>query len=413
MEDCILRNLALNSETVSAIARELELQITCTNQPDPGPIDSSPHVVQESAKMLAEATFKWNSQIINNFPVRPRLDRLKSVWRKRLVKRARTYFYFSDETHTLGNHGTDFEQLLFPIHTASIPRLRVHIANQSSSPSHHLPSHPGAHLIILVHGYQGSSYDVRVIRNQGTMRNHQLVVLLLVACLCPDALIFSSSSNESFTDGDLKDMGLRLANEVQEFIDKHSTPFYIISKISFIAHSLGGLIVRSALPFLVRHKSLFNIFVTLSSPHVGITNRLIESGVLFLRLFKKSTVLEQLTLRDAYNLEDCELYRLASLDQIAWFRRVLLVGSNQDRYAPISTSILSEGCEDISQRKLQVKLKDALSKTLFETIDVSFDIPESPTLDNILGRAAHIKFLESPILIELILLYLVDMVDID
>lgn len=230
--------------------------------------------------------------------------------------------------------------------------------------------------------------------------------------MCPDALIFSSSSNEEFTDGDLKEMGFRLSNEILEFIEKHSTSFYIISKISFIAHSLGGLIVRSALPFLSRYKSLFSFFVTLSTPHIGITNRLIEGGVFFLSLFKKSKVLEQLTLRDEYNLEDCELYRLASLDQIAWFKRVVLVGSNQDRYAPTITSILAGNEGDLQPKLLHMRLMEYLSRTTCQTIDVSFDIDESPTLDTLLGRAAHIKFLESPVLIELILLFIIDMIDI-
>jgi len=233
-----------------------------------------------------------------------------------------------------------------------------------------------------------------------------------VACLCPDALILSSSSNEDLTDGDLKEMGVRLANEVIDFVEKHSSSFYIIGKLSFIAHSLGGLIVRSALPLLSRYKGSFNFFVTLSSPHVGITNRLIEGGVMFLSLFKKSKVLEQLTLRDAVNLEDCELYQLASMDELGWFRRVILVGSNQDRYAPTSTSILSDSSDEVPQRRLQMKFRESLSRTACQTMDVSFDIQESPTLDTVLGRAAHIKFLESPVLIELILLLIVDLIEI-
>ena len=117
--------------------------------------------------MLEQATLYWNTHIIANFPLRPRLDRLKSTWRNRLVTRARAYFWFSDRSDSCERDRPDFEQLLFPIRSASVPRLRVRAVSQSSESNQTGLSKPGAHLIILVHGYQGSSYDVRVIRNQG------------------------------------------------------------------------------------------------------------------------------------------------------------------------------------------------------------------------------------------------------
>jgi hypothetical protein len=238
------------------------------------------------------------------------------------------------------------------------------------------------------------------------------MVYSIVACICPSALIFSSSVNEEHTDGRIDEMGFRLANEVRQFVEAHSTSFYIIGRISFLAHSLGGLIVRAALPHMEVYKDKLNFFMTLSTPHVGITNKFIESGVMILNLFKKSQVLEQLTLRDANRAEDCELYRLASMAQLRWFKRVLLVGSNQDRYAPIYSSILSRDNSDSIQMQLQAKVLESLSRTMYHTIDVSFDIQESPTLDTVLGRAAHIKFLESPVLIQLLFLSIIELIDI-
>ncbi len=65
----------------------------------------------------------------------------------------------------------------------------------------------GIHLIVLVHGFQGNSFDMKLIRNNLSM-------------LHPEALILCSSANEENTENDIADMGLRLANEIQTFINE-------------------------------------------------------------------------------------------------------------------------------------------------------------------------------------------------
>ena len=63
----------------------------------------------------------------------------------------------------------------------------------------------GVHLVVLVHGFQGNSLDMRMLRN----------------CLFevkPDMLFLMSRSNEEDTEGDISEMGQLLANEVQEYI---------------------------------------------------------------------------------------------------------------------------------------------------------------------------------------------------
>jgi len=65
-------------------------------------------------------------------------------------------------------------------------------------------------------------------------------------------VILLSISNEDNTDGDIMEMGERLASEVKKFIDSTFTDAEI-SKISFIGHSLGGLIIRAALPHLSQY----------------------------------------------------------------------------------------------------------------------------------------------------------------
>jgi len=57
-----------------------------------------------------------------------------------------------------------------------------------------------------------------------------------------------------------------------------------------VGFSLGGLIVRACLPFLNEYCEKLGIFVTFSSPHLGISeleNNLVKLGVWFLTKMEK------------------------------------------------------------------------------------------------------------------------------
>ena len=70
------------------------------------------------------------------------------------------------------------------------------------------PAHPkknnviGVHLFVMCHGFQGNHGDMRLFRNQ-------------IAMLYPDSVILLSTSNEEQTEGDILEMGERLATEVK------------------------------------------------------------------------------------------------------------------------------------------------------------------------------------------------------
>ena len=224
--------------------------------------------------------------------------------------------------------------------------------------------------------------------------------------------MLSSSANEDQTDGDIESMGMRLSIESREFLTKHSTSFFIINRISFVAHSLGGLIVRAALPLLSEYKERFHMYISLSTPHLGISNKLLEGGILFLQLFKRSEVLDQLTMRDSPSPNDCFITKLCHMEGLDWFRRVLLVGSSQDQYAPLFSSTVDPGNDDDHVVNIARRLLAPLLRTKLVRVDVKFDMSEVTNLDNVIGRAAHIKFLESSVLIQLLFLINSDMIDI-
>jgi triacylglycerol esterase/lipase EstA (alpha/beta hydrolase family) len=96
------------------------------------------------------------------------------------------------------------------------------------------------------------------------------------------------------------EMGERLAHEVKDYIVNACVDVEI-SKISFIGHSLGGLIVRAALPYLAEYSHLFYTYMTLSSPHLGYlssSGKLFDAGFWVIKNWKKSMCLTQLTMTD-------------------------------------------------------------------------------------------------------------------
>ena len=74
-----------------------------------------------------------------------------------------------------------------------------------------------------------------------------------------------------------------------------------LNRISFIGHSLGGLIIRAALPHLSEYQNNMYSFLTLSSPHLGYlynTSSIIDTGInnIFATFLKNYLPLTLLTL---------------------------------------------------------------------------------------------------------------------
>ena len=115
----------------------------------------------------------------------------------------------------------------------------------------------------MVHGLGGRRYDLILIQR-------------VIAYQNPTALFMHSGANQGKTDGDLALMGQALANEVQQFLGESDNES--VTRINFIGYSLGGLIIRSALPLLMQHRAKFRSLVTIGTPHLGY---LYQKGTLF------------------------------------------------------------------------------------------------------------------------------------
>ena len=110
----------------------------------------------------------------------------------------------------------------------------------------------------------------------------------------PEALFLCSVTNEDGnTDGSVYDMGYRLSEEVNDFI-RESCPGSNLSRITFIGHSLGGLIIRAALPHLDKYKDKMHGYLSLCSPHLGYmykSSKLFNAGMWIMKKWKKATSL--------------------------------------------------------------------------------------------------------------------------
>ena len=254
-----------------------------------------------------------------------------------------------------------------------------------------------SHLVVFVHGFQGNSFDVRLIRNQ-------------VALWRPDTILMCSHMNEGETEGDIAAMGERLAEEVIQYIHEWC-PKNQLEKISFIGHSLGGLIIRASLPHLKSLAPKFHFYITFSSPHLGYmynSSKIVDAGLWIIKKWKKSECLKQLSMTDTTDPKNSFLYRLSNLEGIEWFKNIALVGSFQDNYAPFESARIEVGHKAASDSK--GKLYNEMARNLLSRvnaqkilrIDANLKL-KAKNLDSMIGRAAHIQMLDNNILVQMVM----------
>jgi len=247
------------------------------------------------------------------------------------------------------------------------------------------------HLVVLVHGFGGTAFDVRMLKNH-------------IYQEYPEVMIHSAHANEEEgTNGDILIMGGKLATEVQTYIAEYF-PKNSLQKLSFIGHSMGGLIIRAALPLLADLKQKLHFYMSLSTPHLGYihkTSKLIDFGICLLKLFKSSLSLSQLTLKDCKDRRMCALYSLSTFKGMEWFNHVFLFGSAQDEYAPLESARVQLSEESLRRPKSGPILREMMHNIIaslpaesLHRVDVNFSLDQAG-LDRVIGRAAHIQFLEN------------------
>ncbi|XP_067646267.1 protein FAM135A [Eurosta solidaginis] len=262
----------------------------------------------------------------------------------------------------------------------------------------------GMHLIICVHGLDGNAADLRLVRTY-----------LELGLPGANLEFLMSERNQGDTFSDFETMTDRLVAEILYHIE---TCGLNPTRISFVAHSLGTIIVRSALarsqmrPLLPR----LHTFLSLSGPHLGTlynTSGLVNMGMWFMQKWKKSGSLLQLCMRDTMDLRNSFLYRLSQRSTLHHFKNILLCGSSQDRYVPAHSARL-ELCKAAirDNSNLGTVYREMVHNIIAPVLarpelklaryDVHHALPH--TANTLIGRAAHIAVLDSELFIEKFLL---------
>ncbi|KAF7456292.1 putative serine esterase [Cryptosporidium felis] len=247
------------------------------------------------------------------------------------------------------------------------------------------------HIIIFVHGLQGSAFDMRNVRN-------------IISLYYPDVLCLLSTCNEDYTDGPIEEMGKRLSEEVISAISPFSKS---LKKLSFIGHSLGGIIIRAALPHLQMFSSKFFLYWSLSTPHLGcISNdsKLINAGVWIIKKWSSSQSLIQLSLSDSQKYEETFIYKLAMESSllISEFKHIVLCSSHQDMYAPYDSARAEYSPEAPSIYKVMVEnMLKHVNPSKITRVNVDFYLPQR-NLDTFIGRAAHIQVIENQLFMKIL-----------
>jgi triacylglycerol esterase/lipase EstA (alpha/beta hydrolase family) len=102
-------------------------------------------------------------------------------------------------------------------------------------------------------------------------------------------------------------------------------------QINMVGHSLGGLILRAALPYLEDYSKNLGTFMTLGTPHLGYLHgikTMIKTGLWFIKSWNKTYSLEQLTMTDSKNLQETAIYKLSKVGSLKNFRKIVLLSSN-------------------------------------------------------------------------------------
>ncbi|XP_066109349.1 protein FAM135A isoform X6 [Saccopteryx bilineata] len=260
-------------------------------------------------------------------------------------------------------------------------------------------SEDGVHLIVCVHGLDGNSADLRLVKTY---------IELGLPGGRIDFLMSERNQNDTFADFD--SMTDRLLDEIIQYIQIYNLT---VSKISFIGHSLGNLIIRSVLtrPRFKYYLNKLHTFLSLSGPHLGTlynSSALVNTGLWFMQKWKKSGSLLQLTCRDHSDPRQTFLYKLSNKAGLHYFKNVVLVGSLQDRYVPYHSARI-EMCKTALKDKQSGQIYSEMIHNLLRPVLQSKDcnlvrynvINALPnTADSLIGRAAHIAVLDSEIFLE-------------
>lgn len=255
------------------------------------------------------------------------------------------------------------------------------------------------HLVVCVHGLQGNQFDLRLYRTYLELAlPHQKIEFLM------------SQANQLDTFTDFNIMTDKLQDELLSKLLGMSHP---PTHISFLAHSLGGIVVRSLItrPAIAHLIPSFHFLLSICGPHLGTQYQtgMVSAGMWLVRKWYQSQSLLQLSLKDSPNLRDTFLYQLSEAQTFECFRHVMLLSSPQDKYVPFQSARLCTGGEgttalDKVHEEMASRMMTSMEQFGVNLTRVTVHHALPTSAHSVIGRAAHIAMLDNELFVEKLVL---------
>lgn len=250
-------------------------------------------------------------------------------------------------------------------------------------------------IVFLLHGLQATSDDVRNLQS-------------MLMTKLPNHIFYRSEINEEMTHESIDLLGGRFAGEVRRFLDT----FVGVSRIeiSVIGHSMGGLIVRAALPQLRQYQNYFKTYISLSTPHLGAAGSkfLVSAGMKVLGQMRSNQSIRQISLDD----EEQYLLALSRMEGLGWFKNVIFAAVHEDGYVAFESSLIHTNWRN-SPSATAVEIAKNIIKQLNpeNLIKLKVHVPGiAKGFDVFLGRQAHMEFLENIFLLEITMAHVIQFI---
>ena len=243
------------------------------------------------------------------------------------------------------------------------------------------------HVVFILHGYGANPIDMKNVQT-------------FISCMYPHVcclLIHNCYSNSSQS---LRFLADSVVAEILADLADLEARGHAIRHISFIAHSIGGLVFRLALndARLQRYWDAYHLFLSLNVPHLGIlfASYGTDLGTRIMNLWSKSLQLDELSLRDQRDMRQTTLYKMAQhtggdgrgalgvgLDK---FKFAYFFSSYQDTFIPFYSerAEMSHALEVSTREEATIvsemvtafwrELKDDRCKTVIKKFDVEYDV---------------------------------------
>lgn len=153
-----------------------------------------------------------------------------------------------------------YEEIYQPAKTSDKSGNAPEIGKRFKNKSLTKEGRPKKKYVFLVHGLE--AYHMRVL-----IFKHFFMQNLGD----PDYVFHATECNENKTMDNINHLAANLIHDIETLIQEDFRNSAIES-ISFVGHSMGGLIIRAALPLLSGYKSLLKTFITFATPHLGVSS---------------------------------------------------------------------------------------------------------------------------------------------